>query len=120
MEYQKIDFDDIITLPKNKDELIESVKMKIKKLNDSSIADNIEIANKLKLALQWFENTKVKLINLSNNEYYRLGYHFNDGLMIYNVQIWKPFSDNVDMLDRIYMSNSEVDLDNDDKTIICK
>ena len=120
MEYQKIDFDDIITLPKNKDQLIKNVKMKIDKLKNTNNMDNIEIANKLALALNWFENTEMQLINLDNDEYYRLGYHLDGNLMIYNIQIWKPFLDNVDMLDRIYMSNSELDLDNDDDTIICE
>ena len=119
MEYKVIDFEDVSILPKTKDQLINSTLLKIEKLKESDSEQKKEIANNLLSAITWLENTKVELTELEDNKYYRIGYHHIDkNETIYNVQIWKPYVEDVDILDRIYMSSSEMDLDNDEDTLI--
>lgn len=119
MEYTRLDFNDINLLPKSKIELENNVKLKIKKLEESNDIVQRSIALNLKKALKWLKESKNELPKLNDNNYYRLGYHISENKsIVFNIQIWKKFLEDVDTLDTIYMSSSNDDMDNDEETII--
>ncbi len=119
MEYNVIDFNDMNSSPKDRVQLIENITNKIHRLQKTNSPYYKRIAMDLTLALQWLQNCNIALPLLSGEEYYRLGYHISDDKkMVFNVQIWKHFFEDVDVLKRIYISTSKDDLDNDEYTII--
>lgn len=119
MEYNKIDFNDIDISPKNKKQLEENIEYKIDKLAKSNNERHKRISLDLTKALKWLKETKVDLPIIGDKEYFRLGFYTtNDKVMVYNVQIWEEYFEDIDILKRIFMSSSEEDIDNDENTII--
>lgn len=118
MEYNKIDFSDIDTSPKDKKQLEENIERKIKRLEKSNSEEHKHISLDLTQALQWLRKSNVDLPIIDGEEYYRLGYYISNNNIVFNVQIWQHYFEDVDVLKRIYMSSCEDDLDNDENTII--
>lgn len=119
MEYKVVDFPDITLLPKNKEQLIDSVQKKIERLKKSDKIEEQEAGKQLENALEWFIQSKVELKELENEQYYRLGIHrIDEEKMVYNIQIWRSYLEDFDVMERIFLSNFDEDLDNDEETLI--
>lgn len=119
MEYKVVDFPDITLLPKNKEQLIDSVQKKIERLKKSNSIEEQETGKELENALDWFIQCKVDLKELENEQYYRLGVHrMDEGKMVYNIQIWRSYLEDFDVMEKIFLSNFSEDLDNDEETLI--
>lgn len=119
MEYKVVDFPDITLLPKNKEQLIDSVQKKIERLKKSNSIEEQEAGKELENALDWFIQCKVDLKELENEQYYRLGIHrMDEGKMVYNIQIWRSYLEDFDVMEKIFLSNFSEDLDNDEETLI--
>ena len=118
MQYKTINFNDINQFPKNKTQLIEVASLKLKKLE--AIEGQEKIAESLNKAITWLKNDAIILDELENNNYYRLCFHEEEKELVFNVQVWDKYNENVDIQNKVVVSNSECDLDNDEDTIIIK
>lgn len=118
MQYKTINFNDINQFPKNKTQLIEVTSLKLKKLE--AIEGQEKVAESLNKAIAWLKNDAIILCKLEDNNYYRLCFHEDENELIFNIQIWDKYNGNVDIQNKVVVSSSEHDLDNDEDTIIIK
>ena len=99
--------------PKMISELITNLQSKINILTDEIVK------TKLSLGIDWAIKNNINAPKIENeNEYYRLGISFEDGENIFSIQIWEKYYENIDRRKKNLFSNSNLDLGNDESTII--
>lgn len=118
MKYTTINFNDINQFPKDKPQLIKVAELKLKKLE--AVEGQERVAESLNKAILWLKKDDIELRKLEGDEYYRLCFHEDEKNLIFNVQIWNKYNENVDIQNKVVVSNFEYDLDNDEDTIIVK
>lgn len=100
-------------MPKSVDELVKKLSENIDKISDNTTKNN------LIFGIEWIKRNKIRCEKLvGEGEYYRLGISSENGINFYSIQIWEKYFENIDQRKKNQFSNSNLDLDNDEDTII--